>query len=61
MPKLYKATEETIFALYVDAFSGHISYALKDKDPQSLAQAKAFATTIELNLTTSKIDLLSYP
>lgn len=50
-----------IQTLYFDSFHGHLSYALKVKEPKTNEQDKAYAITIEWNLTMSKVDLLSYP
>lgn len=38
-----------------------MSYALKNKNLQTLDEAKTFVVTIEHNVSTSKIDIPSYP
>lgn len=51
----YKPTNDTILDQYVRAFIGHMTYALRDKKPQSLDEAKALAAEIEQKMNATRI------
>jgi hypothetical protein len=47
--------------LYVNSFEGKFGFILRDKKPNTLAQAKEYSAEIEENLLYSKIDPFQYP
>lgn len=61
LPILHKHIDQTMLDQYIEVVPRHMSYPLKDGGSQSLDHVKTYVVTIERNLRTSKIDMLSYP
>jgi len=50
LPTAIKPPDTSILIDYIEVFKGEIRYELRDKDPQTLTDAQAFAVRIDKNM-----------
>jgi hypothetical protein len=50
LPTTIKPSDTTILIYYMEAFEGEMRYQLRDKDPQTIKDAQAFAVRIDKNM-----------
>jgi hypothetical protein len=58
-PDNLRPNDEVILLFYNNAFEGQFGIVLRDKSPKTLLEAQEWASKIEINLNTSKIN--DYP
>ena len=61
IPDHLKPSDANILDKFFKAIGGHLTYALRDKKPSTLAEAKEMAMQVEENLCISGMDAIDLP
>jgi hypothetical protein len=61
IPPSHQPKDDYLIHIYTRSFNGQLGYLLRDKNPQSIQEAKELATKIEGNLLSSKIEPFANP